>query len=89
MASNLEKLRERVYGSANPTKEQVQVVRKRASTLSPNAPSWAKPKGQGDSPSLPTASSQGTLRKADRPTTAGQIAKLQENTTQKLERRAN
>lgn len=88
MASNLEKLRERVYGSANPTKEQVQVVRKRASTLSPNAPSWAKPKGQGDSPSLPTASSQGTLRKADRPTTAGQIAKLQENTTQKLERRA-
>ena len=89
MASNLEKLRERVYGSANPTKEQVQVVRKRASTLSPNAPSWAKPKGQGDSPSLPTASSQGTLRKADRPTTASQIAKLQENTTQKLERRAN
>lgn len=89
MASNLEKLRERVYGSTNPTKEQVQVVRKRASTLSPNAPSWAKPKGQGDSPSLPTASSQGTLRKADRPTTASQIAKLQENTTQKLERRAN
>lgn len=74
MASNLEKLRERVYGSANPTKEQVQVVRKRASTLSPNAPSWAKPKGQGASPSLPTAS--GTLRKAGRPTTAGRTGKL-------------
>ena len=42
MPSNLEKLRERVYGSANPTKEQVQVVRNRASTLSSAAPSWAQ-----------------------------------------------
>ena len=56
MPSNLEKLRERVYGSANPTKEQVQVVRNRASTLSSAAPSWAQPKGRVASPSLPTAS---------------------------------
>lgn len=56
MPSNLEKLRERVYGSANPTKEQVQVVRNRASTLSSAAPSWAQPKGRVASPSLPTVS---------------------------------
>lgn len=56
MPSNLEKLRERVYGSANPTKEQIQVVRNRASTLSPAAPSWAQPKGRVASPSLPTVS---------------------------------
>lgn len=51
MPSNLEKLRERVYGSANPTKEQVQVVRSRASKLSPDAPTWARPGGQAASPS--------------------------------------
>lgn len=56
MPSNLEKLRERVYGAANPTKEQIQVVRNRASTLSPAAPSWAQPKGRVASPSLPTVS---------------------------------
>ena len=74
MPSNLEKLRERVYGSANPTKEQVQVVRNRASTLSSAAPSWAQPKGRVASPSLPTAS--GALRKAGRPTTAGKPGKI-------------
>ena len=85
MPSNLEKLRERVYGSANPTKEQVQVVRNRASTLSSAAPSWAQPKGRVASPSLPTAS--GALRKAGRPTTAGKPGKIT-SPAQEAERRA-
>lgn len=60
MATNLEKLRERVYGAANPTAEQVQTVRERASTLSPDAPAWARPNRQTDSVlALPTVSSQG------------------------------
>ena len=60
MATNLEKLRERVYGAANPTAEQVQTVRERASTLSPDAPAWARPDRQTEnSPALPTVSSQG------------------------------
>lgn len=85
MPSNLEKLRERVYGSANPTKEQVQVVRNRASTLSSAAPSWAQPKGRVASPSLPTAS--GALRKAGRPTTAGKPGKIT-SPAREAERRA-
>lgn len=80
MATNLEKLRERVYGAANPTAEQVQTVRKRASTLSPDAPAWAKPESQGPSPALPTVTEQGgeqiSRRKAGRPAAAG---KLQRN----------
>ena len=80
MATNLEKLRERVYGAANPTAEQVQTVRKRASTLSPDAPAWAKPESQEPSPALPTATEQGgeqiSRRKAGRPAAAG---KLQRN----------
>ena len=60
MATSLEKLREQVYGSANPTEEQVQTVRRRASTLSPDAPAWARPDRQTEnSPALPTVSSQG------------------------------
>lgn len=85
MPSNLEKLRERVYGSANPTKEQAQVVRNRASTLSSAAPSWAQPKGRVASPSLPTAS--GALRKAGRPTTAGKPGKIT-SPAREAERRA-
>lgn len=92
MPSNLEKLRERVYGSANPTKEQVQVVRNRASTLSSAAPSWAQPKGRVASPSLPTVTSQAAgetagRKKAGRPTTAGKPGKIT-SPAREAERRA-
>ena len=92
MPSNLEKLRERVYGSANPTKDQVQVVRNRASTLSSAAPSWAQPKGRVASPSLPTVTSQAAgetagRKKAGRPTTAGKPGKIT-SPAREAERRA-
>ena len=82
MPSNLEKLRERVYGSANPTKEQVQVVRSRASKLSPDAPTWARPGGQAasPSPSITTA----TQRKRELESRAEELRTLRDEAEKEL-----